>query len=87
MAKRGQTHVWFGMKLTPAQKRKIERLAERKGTTQKDAVMRLVDEAFEPVPFKARRGSILERIEELVGSIEGPRDLSTSAPCPVLRQC
>ena len=30
---------WFGMRLTPAQKARIERLAERKDTTQKDAVL------------------------------------------------
>ena len=49
---------WSGMRLTPAQKAKIKRLAERKGSTQKAAV--------------------LERAQDLCGSVEGPEDLSTN---------
>ena len=71
-------YVWFGMKVTPAEKRKIERLAAREGTTQKEAVLRCVEEGLSHEPFKARTGSILDRVEDLIGSVEGPRDLSTN---------
>jgi hypothetical protein len=73
---------WFGMRLTPVQKQRIERLAERKGTTQKDAVLDAVarelsttgeDDEVEPAP-----GSFMEGIEDLAGSVDGPEDLSTN---------
>jgi len=70
--------VWFGMRLTPEQKRKIKRLAEREGTTAKEAVLRLVEQALAEQPLDAPKGSFLEGIEELVGSVEGPADLSTN---------
>ena len=89
-------YVTFSMRLTPEQKRKIERLAQRKGTSQKEAVLSLVDEAIngaqeEPVtaqpdssnvedeePIVAQPGSFLEGIEHIIGSCEGPPDLSTN---------
>lgn len=37
---------WFGMRVTPSQKQKIERLAERKGLTQKAAVLEAVEPAL-----------------------------------------
>lgn len=73
-----KNYVWFGMKVTPEQKRKIKRLAARRGTSQKAAVMQLVEEAVEDKPFEARKGSFLDGIEDLVGSVEGPPDLSTN---------
>ena len=39
MAKKDKDIVWFGMKLTPEEKQKIELLAERKGISKKEAVM------------------------------------------------
>jgi|AntRauTorcE11897_2_1112592.scaffolds.fasta_scaffold10019_2 hypothetical protein len=69
---------WFGMKLTPAQKAKIKQLAARRGVTQKQAVMDLVNEAVEEKPVKAEPGSFLEAAGDLVGSVEGPSDLSTN---------
>jgi hypothetical protein len=70
---------WFGMKLTPAQKDKIRRLAKRQGVSQKRAVMDLVDEAVEEEPIEeAPKGSFLEGIEHLSGSVHGPGDLSTN---------
>lgn len=77
-------YAWFGMKVTPEQKRKIKRLAERRGLSQKEAAMRLVEEALgeeapeEQKPFKARPGAFLDGIEHLAGSVEGPGDLSTN---------
>lgn len=76
----GIKQVWFGMRVTAEEKRQIQRLAERRGTTQKEVVMRLVRaaEAEEAKPFKARPGSILDGVEHLIGSCEGPSDLSTN---------
>lgn len=70
--------VWFGMKLTPEQKRKIKRLAEREGTSAKEAVLRLVEQALADEPPAAPSGSFLEGIEDLIGSVEGPADLSSN---------
>ena len=70
--------VWFGMKITPEQKRRIKLLAQREGTSQKEAVMRLIEQALETEPLKAPPGSFLDGIEHLIGSVEGPRDLSTN---------
>jgi len=76
--------VWFGMKVTPEQKARIKRLAQREGTTAKEAILRLVDGAMqEPVEaagntVSARPGSFLDGIEHLIGSLEGPPDLSTN---------
>jgi hypothetical protein len=69
--------VWFGMRLTPEQKRQIEWLAERQGLSQKEVLMRLVEEAVaeDEQPLDARKGSFLDGIEHLIGSGEGPRDL------------
>ena len=75
---------WFGMRVTPAQKAKIERLADRRGSTQKDAVMRLVEQAVaeeEEGPIEAEPGSILTLSRDLCGSIDDPdlpTDLSSS---------
>lgn len=71
--------VWFKMKMKPGEKAKIERLAERKGTTPKDAVLAAVERAIDDEePIVAQPGSFLEGAEDLVGSIEGPPDLSTN---------
>lgn len=70
--------VWFGMKLTPAQKAKIKRLARAEGTTAKEAVLRLVDAALDERGDVPRPGSFRDGIEHLVGSVSGPSDLSTN---------
>lgn len=69
--------VWFGMRLTSEQKRQIERLAEQRGTTQKEAVMELVKKAVAAAekPIEVRKRSFLDGIEHLIGACEGPRDL------------
>lgn len=75
---------WFGMRLTPMQKSKIERLADHKRTTQKDAVMEAVEHELqveapdEKFPFEIREGFFLEAAYDLAGSVEGPGDLSTN---------
>lgn len=70
--------VWFGMKLTPEQKRRIKYLAEREGTSAKEAVLRLVEQALADEELEAPEGSFLSGIEHLIGSVEGPSDLSTN---------
>ena len=76
---------WFGMRLTPAQKAEIEHLAERKGITQKEAVLEAVQRELktEPAngderPVEVREGSFLDGVEDLIGSVEGPGDLSSN---------
>lgn len=70
--------VWFGMKLTPEQKQKIRYLAEREGVSAKEAIMRLVDRALLTKKLDVPKGSFLYGIGHLIGSIEGPGDLSTN---------
>jgi hypothetical protein len=70
---------WFGMKLTPEQKDKIRRLAKRRGVSQKKAIMDLVEKEIEEKEnIEAKPGSFLEAAEDIVGSVEGPGDLSTN---------
>ena len=69
--------VWFGMKLTPEQKARIKRLAEREQTTAKQAILGLVDRALQNAEGEAQPGSFLDGLQHLVGSVEGPEDLST----------
>lgn len=70
--------VWFGMKLTPEQKEKIRTLARRRGVSQKRAVLDLVEKEVEEESIEAKRGSFLEAAGDLIGSAEGPGDLSTN---------
>ncbi len=71
--------VWFGMKLTPEEKQKIELLAKRKGISKKEAVMNAVNEVFTEYEVEAKPGSMLERLQPYIGVIkDGPSDLSTN---------
>lgn len=70
--------VWFGMKLTPEQKQKIKTLARREGVSAKEAIMQLVDRALQTEKLDVPKDSFLYGIEHLIGSIEGPGDLSTN---------
>lgn len=70
-----QKTVWFGMKLTPQQKRKIERLAQRRGVSQKAALLDLVEQAMGEEPIQVEPGSFLEAARHLIGTTEGPTDL------------
>lgn len=71
-------HVWFGMKVTPEQKRKIAQLAEREGTSAKEAVLRLVEQALADEPEQTPRGAFLAGIEDIIGSVDGPADLASN---------
>lgn len=70
--------VSFSMKLNPEQKQKIKRLAKREGTSAKAAIMHLVDNALAETPLQAPPGSFLDGIEDLIGSVEGPSDLTSN---------
>lgn len=88
MAEKGTE--WFGMRVTPSQKEKIKRLAEREGTTKKAAVRKAVerrlaedgssalDQVTDLVEVEPEPGSVLDRTADLCGSVEGPEDLSTN---------
>jgi hypothetical protein len=72
--------VWFGMKVSPEQKRKIERLARQKGLTQKDAVLAAVDSALraERPQIDLQEGSFLDRYGKYCGAVNGPGDLNVN---------
>ena len=79
---------WFGMRVTPTQKEKIKRLADREGTTLKDAVLNAVerelaeegpsalDQIADLVDVEPEPGSVLALTQDLCGSIDDP-DLPT----------
>lgn len=71
----------FGMRLAPDERRQIERLAEARGTTMKDAVLdavrqQLADLADQDAPYVPT--GRLKGAEHLIGAIDGPEDLSTN---------
>lgn len=70
--------VWFGMKLTPEQKDKIRQIAKKRGVSQKKAVLDLIEKEVDKEPLPTKRGSFLDGIEHLSGSVEGSGDLSTN---------
>lgn len=72
---------WFGMRVTPTQKEKIKRLAERENTTQKAAVLNAVDRQLAGDGTEEDTPSALEQIADLVGvepDSDAPTDLSTN---------
>lgn len=73
-----QPVVWFGMKVTPEQKKQIKQLAKRKGLSAKETVMRLVEDALQESEISVPQNSFLSGIEEIIGSVEGSSDLSTN---------
>lgn len=70
--------------VTPAQKRQIERLAEQKGLSPEAVVLSVLNRELEMEANGEERDkepqseSFLDGIEHLVGSVEGPSDLSTN---------
>ena len=70
--------VWFGMKLTPDQKEKINMLAAEKVATQKQVVLDLINKEMEQRTIHAKTGSFLDLNRDLYGSAEGPEDESTN---------
>ena len=76
--KKNKRTVWFGMKLTPEQKEKIRTLARRRGVSQKQAVLDLVEQEVNEDPIEAKPGSLLDLNRDLFGSGSGPGDASTN---------
>jgi hypothetical protein len=72
--------VWFGMKLSPEQKRKIELLARECGLSQKEAVMTAVDAALNDKvdELEVQKESFLDAYEKYCGAVEGPGDLNVN---------
>ena len=70
----------FGMRLAPHERRQIERLAEARETTMKEAVLEAVRHRLDEVeaggPF-APEGR-LKGAETLIGCFDGPADLTTN---------
>ena len=71
----------FGMRLAPHERRQIERLAEARETTMKEAILeavrRLLDEIESEEPFTPT--GRLKGAEDLIGSFRsGLSDLSTN---------
>jgi hypothetical protein len=61
------------LRLAPHQQEAVRRLAEREGVSEEEAILRLVEQAG------ARAApSMLDRAGDLIGSVEGPPDLSTN---------
>ena len=73
----------FGMRLAPHERRQIERLARARQTTMKDAVLDAVRQQLadlaatdEPEPYVPT--GRLKGAEHLIGTFDGPPDLSTN---------
>jgi len=71
-------NVWFGMKVTPEEKRKIKQLAEARGVSQKEAVLQSIDQALSKEEIKSKKGSFYDLTKDVCGIYDGPRDLSTN---------
>ncbi len=62
----------LSIRLEPQAKTALEEIARRRGTTQSQLVRSAIDELI-----VRERGSLYERVEDLVGCVEGgPPDLS-----------
>ncbi|RNC85773.1 MAG: hypothetical protein ED557_03080 [Balneola sp.] len=67
------------MKVTPEEKQKIKLLAEKKGVSQKEVIMNLVNEEIVEYEVTPKPGSMLEKMQKYVGIInDAPSDLSTN---------
>ena len=67
----------ISLKVSRALNQKLAALARQRRTT-KSAIIREALEAFCADGGKRRRTSLLDRISDLVGSVEGPGDLSVN---------
>lgn len=68
--------VWFGMKVSPEEKRRIKKLAELQGTNQKDAVLQAVEDKIASYEIHPPQDSLLEKLQSFAGVVndtEGDR--------------
>lgn len=76
--------ITITVEITPEQKQRIEQFAKQQGVSFEDAVRTAIEhEITAPSPngdeeLEAEPGSFLDGIEHLVGSVEGPSDLSSN---------
>ena len=70
--------VWFGMKLSPAEKEKIKKLAKLHGTSQKEVVMSLVESSLEAYEASVAANKVSDQVAKYAGIIEEAPDLSTN---------
>ena len=73
------------IEVTPAQKRRLEQRANDTGQSLEAVVAAAIEREFPPSQSKGSRegeevqeGSFLDGIEHLVGSVDGPSDLSSN---------
>jgi predicted transcriptional regulator len=71
------------IEVSPDQKQRIEQLAERKGLSPEAIVRAAIDHELETTSPNGNEedvqsGSFLDGIEHLVGSVDGPSDLSSN---------
>lgn len=76
--------VAITIEITPEQKRHIEQLAEREGVSPETVLQEVVERGLgtsrstQESEEEAQPGSFLDGLEHLVGSVEGPSDLSSN---------
>lgn len=70
----------FGMRLSPHERRQIERLAKAQGKNMKEAILEAVRKQLDQLDTATRTepGSVLCGLEDVIGSAEGPEDLSSN---------
>lgn len=78
MSENKENIVWFGMKVTLQEKKRIQKLAKMQGYNQKTAVMQAVEDKLATYDVKYTGTSIYSDIESYLGVIDGEPDLSTN---------
>jgi len=78
MGKSKKHIVWYGMKLTPEEKKQIQDLADIRGISQKEAVMNAVRDGLVAYKTSPKSGSLHQKMEHLIGKAEGPEDLTSN---------
>jgi hypothetical protein len=68
--------VWFGMKVSPEEKKRIKKLAELQGINQKEAVLQAVEEKIASYEVPTKSGTLLDKLKPFAGVVnntEGDR--------------
>ena len=78
MAQSKDKIVWFGMKLSPAEKDKIKKLAKIRGGSQKEVVMGLVESSLQVYEAAEMANKVSEQVAKYAGVIDEATDLSSN---------
>lgn len=70
---------WFGMKVSPEEKRKIKDLAKRRRMSQSELILSLVEQNFVEQNELSEGNQLFDLIGEFIGVGEGPPDASTNS--------